>query len=74
MGQAKGVSVAKGSIIWENSKTVPFKLARSQFEAFCRRMAEQEPVSLIYHKGGKSIGTSGMRIVKASVFQDGIEM
>jgi ribosome-binding protein aMBF1 (putative translation factor) len=23
---------------WENSKTVPFKLARRQFEAFCQRM------------------------------------
>lgn len=26
---------------WENSKTVPFKLARRQFEAFCDRMKEQ---------------------------------
>jgi ribosome-binding protein aMBF1 (putative translation factor) len=26
---------------WENSKTVPFKLARRQFEAFCVRMKEQ---------------------------------
>lgn len=26
---------------WENSKTVPFKLARRQFEAFCKRMAGQ---------------------------------
>jgi ribosome-binding protein aMBF1 (putative translation factor) len=26
---------------WENSKTVPFKLARRQFEAFCKRMKEQ---------------------------------
>lgn len=26
---------------WENSKTVPFKLARRQFEAFCGRMKEQ---------------------------------
>jgi ribosome-binding protein aMBF1 (putative translation factor) len=26
---------------WENSKTVPFKLARRQFEAFCERMKEQ---------------------------------
>lgn len=24
---------------WENSKTVPFKLARRQFEVFCQRMA-----------------------------------
>ncbi|BBA33698.1 helix-turn-helix domain-containing protein [Methylocaldum marinum] len=26
---------------WENRKTVPFKLARKQFEAFCERMKEQ---------------------------------
>ena len=26
---------------WENSKTVPFKLARRQFQAFCERMKEQ---------------------------------
>jgi len=26
---------------WENSKTVPFKLARRQFESFCMRMKEQ---------------------------------
>lgn len=26
---------------WENSKTVPFKLARRQFEAYCERMKEQ---------------------------------
>ena len=26
---------------WENSKTVPFKLARRQFESFCVRMKEQ---------------------------------
>jgi DNA-binding transcriptional regulator YiaG len=26
---------------WENSKTVPFKLARRQFVAFCERMKEQ---------------------------------
>lgn len=26
---------------WENSKTVPFKLARNQFEAFCERTKEQ---------------------------------
>ncbi|MFH1135781.1 MAG: helix-turn-helix transcriptional regulator [Pseudomonadota bacterium] len=26
---------------WENNKTVPFKLARKQFEAFCERMKEQ---------------------------------
>ena len=26
---------------WENGKTVPFKLARKQFEDFCVRMKEQ---------------------------------
>lgn len=26
---------------WENAKTVPFKLARNQFEKFCARMKEQ---------------------------------
>jgi len=26
---------------WENAKTVPFKLARVQFGAFCERMANQ---------------------------------
>lgn len=26
---------------WENGRTVPFKLARRQFEAFCARMTEQ---------------------------------
>jgi putative transcriptional regulator len=31
---------------WENAKTVPFKLARSQFEAFCARMAEQGKLRL----------------------------
>lgn len=31
---------------WENAKTVPFKLARAQFEAFCVRMAEQGKLNL----------------------------
>ncbi len=26
---------------WENGKTTPFKLARAQFDAFCRKMAQQ---------------------------------
>jgi DNA-binding transcriptional regulator YiaG len=26
---------------WENGKTVPFKLARRQFEAFCEKMTKQ---------------------------------
>jgi len=31
---------------WENSKTVPFKLARRQFEAFCERMTERGKLHL----------------------------
>ena len=31
---------------WENGKTIPFKLARKQFEAFCDRMAEQGRLKL----------------------------
>jgi ribosome-binding protein aMBF1 (putative translation factor) len=31
---------------WENSKTVPFKLARRQFEAFCERMTERGKLNL----------------------------
>jgi putative transcriptional regulator len=31
---------------WENAKTVPFKLARGQFEAFCARMAAQGKLNL----------------------------
>ncbi|MBS3974435.1 MAG: hypothetical protein KGZ89_06175 [Actinobacteria bacterium] len=31
---------------WENGKTVPFKLARKQFEAFCERMAGQGKLNL----------------------------
>ena len=26
---------------WENGKTTPFKLARAQFDAFCRKMTDQ---------------------------------
>ena len=26
---------------WENGKTTPFKLARAQFDAFCKKMTEQ---------------------------------
>jgi DNA-binding XRE family transcriptional regulator len=35
-----GVSFATINL-WENAKTVPFNLSRSQFEAFCERMEEQ---------------------------------
>jgi putative transcriptional regulator len=31
---------------WENAKTVPFKLARRQFEAFCKRMAGRGKLNL----------------------------
>ena len=31
---------------WENSKTAPFKLARRQFEAFCKRMSGQGKLNL----------------------------
>ena len=31
---------------WENGKTIPFKLARKQFEAFCERMEEQGRLKL----------------------------
>ena len=35
------LGVSFSTIRWENSKTVPFKLARRQFDVFCHRMAEQ---------------------------------
>ncbi|MGI6657194.1 MAG: helix-turn-helix domain-containing protein [Desulfobulbus sp.] len=31
---------------WENSKAVPFKPARRQFQAFCKRMAGQGKLNL----------------------------
>lgn len=31
---------------WENNKTVPFKLARRQFEAFCKQMVVQGKLDL----------------------------
>ncbi len=31
---------------WENGKTTPFKLARGQFDAFCRKMAKQGNLNL----------------------------
>jgi putative transcriptional regulator len=31
---------------WENGKTVPFKLARKQFIAFCERMSKQGRLKL----------------------------
>ena len=31
---------------WENGKTTPFKLARAQFDAFCKKMTEQGKLEL----------------------------
>jgi len=31
---------------WENGRTNPIKLARSQFEVFCKKMIRQEKLSL----------------------------
>ncbi|MBW2062778.1 MAG: helix-turn-helix transcriptional regulator, partial [Deltaproteobacteria bacterium] len=31
---------------WENGKTTPFKLARAQFDAFCKKMTEQGKLHL----------------------------
>ncbi|RLB93762.1 MAG: transcriptional regulator [Deltaproteobacteria bacterium] len=31
---------------WENGKTMPFKLARTQFDAFCEKMTEQGKLNL----------------------------
>lgn len=31
---------------WENAKTAPFKLAREQFDAFCRKMIKEGKLSL----------------------------
>jgi len=31
---------------WENGKTIPFKLARGQFDAFCKKMAKQGRLTL----------------------------
>ncbi len=31
---------------WENSKTVPFRLARTQFDEFCEKMKRQKKLKL----------------------------
>lgn len=31
---------------WENGKTIPFKLARAQFDAFCAKMIKQGKLKL----------------------------
>jgi len=31
---------------WENGKTIPFKLARMQFDAFCERMSAANKLDL----------------------------
>jgi len=45
LAHALGVSFATVNR-WENSKTVPSKLARRQFEAFCKRMSGQGKLNL----------------------------
>ena len=35
---------------WENGKTTPFKLARAQFDAFCKKMMKQGKLKRL---GGK---------------------
>ncbi|WP_420094627.1 helix-turn-helix transcriptional regulator [Geothermobacter hydrogeniphilus] len=40
-----GVSIATINR-WENAKTVPFKLARAQFNAFCAKMTKQGKLKL----------------------------
>ena len=37
---------------WENDKTTPFKLARKQFDAFCKKMTAQGKLHL-GNGGGK---------------------
>lgn len=32
---------------WENAKTVPFKLARKQFDAFCEKLEKQQKLKLL---------------------------
>lgn len=31
---------------WENGKTTPFKLARAQFDAFCKKMIQEGKLNL----------------------------
>jgi len=31
---------------WENGKTTPFKLARAQFDAFCKKMRQKSSICL----------------------------
>jgi putative transcriptional regulator len=43
---------------WENAKTVPFKLARTQFEAFCERMKEQGKLKHDQVRGPNPLGVN----------------
>ena len=45
LAHALGVSFATINR-WENAKTVPFKLARGQFDAFCAKMVKQGKLKL----------------------------
>jgi len=37
---------------WENGKTTPFKLARGQFDAFCKKMSAAKKLDLNEWKEG----------------------
>lgn len=39
---------------WENAKTVPFKLARAQFDAFCAKMIKKGKLKLPEKNGDKT--------------------
>jgi transcriptional regulator with XRE-family HTH domain len=46
-GIARELSVSFATINrWENGKTVPFKMARNQFDAFCTKMIDQGKLKL----------------------------
>jgi DNA-binding transcriptional regulator YiaG len=39
---------------WENAKTVPFKLARAQFDAFCAKMIKRGKLKLPAKNGHRT--------------------
>ena len=44
---AQELSVSYATIHrWENGKTIPFKLARAQFDAFCQKMTQKGKLNL----------------------------
>ena len=44
---AQELSVSYATINrWENGKTTPFKLARAQFDAFCKKMIQKGKLNL----------------------------